>query len=568
MGVAIGRMDWANALDNKLLDRFFLLRGIQKPSNPLALVTIDELSMDYAKNALKYKTFSRNDFGKAMQKLRKAGAKTVAIDWLFDERTSRREYEDYFLKILPELKGMVCGSYFTTKSKGAEKKEEYRGPIEPYSRYIDSGFANVGDDPDHILRSAILDHVVEGRRYFSFALVIAAKHLNQTPEKTLEDIPKNRFLFEGKKERGLRINFAGPDGTFPSTSFYEVLQNSDSVNKFLFADKIAIIGHNLITEKNRFGTPFSSGRNDENESLYGAEVHANIVNTILNKGIANASPGYQLIWAAVLALASLIGARSSPWRSYLLAPGAILAAILGPYLLFAHGAVWIRVFPGLLSAILGASPYLLSAKARWTATHRQSLALAVIDMCDSSSISNRFGNAFATRLKDSLRELLLRSGKAHRVAFYKGTGDGMLLAFDNVTAALNACVASLNDLAVRNEKAPKSERIDVRMAIHFGEVNFVSVGKQKDIEGDAVNTVCRIEGLKSDGLIEDSGGITPADFPLKNRIFISEAAYDEIRGTGKFDACYIGFFDLKGIRGRHRIYWVVAPKSSPKTHPA
>ena len=64
----------------------------------------------------------------------------------------------------------------------------------------------------------------------------------------------------------------------------------------------------------------------------------------------------------------------------------------------------------------------------------------------------------------------------------------------------------------------------------------------------------RVEGITPKNLFIDEGGMKPEDMPLVNRVMVTEAVKREMEDNDEFETVYVGFFDLKGISGRHRIF--------------
>lgn len=70
------------------------------------------------------------------------------------------------------------------------------------------------------------------------------------------------------------------------------------------------------------------------------------------------------------------------------------------------------------------------------------------------------------------------------------------------------------------------------------------------------------------GFHQTSGGLEKDSLPIHDRIFISEPAHDELQKRGgRFPTRLVGFFDLKGIAGRHRVFeilWQEMPPDDPE----
>ena len=115
----------------------------------------------------------------------------------------------------------------------------------------------------------------------------------------------------------------------------------------------------------------------------------------------------------------------------------------------------------------------------------------------------------------------------------KTTGDGLLLEFSSVVAAVECAIAIQKLMVERNTATPEAKRIVYRIGVNLGDVLI----EGDDILGDGVNIAARLEGLC------EPGGV-----------LISGAAYDHVRG--KIDAEFVdlGEKDLKNIARPVRLY--------------
>ena len=91
----------------------------------------------------------------------------------------------------------------------------------------------------------------------------------------------------------------------------------------------------------------------------------------------------------------------------------------------------------------------------------------------------------------------------------KTTGDGRLLEFPSVVAAVECAIAIQKLMAERNAETPESKRILYRIGVNLGDVLI----EGDDILGDGVNIASRLEGAA------DPGGVC-----------ISGAVYEHVRG--------------------------------------
>ena len=121
----------------------------------------------------------------------------------------------------------------------------------------------------------------------------------------------------------------------------------------------------------------------------------------------------------------------------------------------------------------------------------------------------------------------------HGGRIVKTTGDGVLLEFPSIVAAVECALAVQKLMAERNADVPEDRQMFFRIGINLGDVLI----EGEDILGDGVNVAARLEG------ISEPGGIC-----------ISDAAYQQVRD--KLDVKFedIGEQQLKNIVRRVRAY--------------
>lgn len=182
-------------------------------------------------------------------------------------------------------------------------------------------------------------------------------------------------------------------------------------------------------------------------------------------------------------------------------------------------------------------------------------AIVVIDMCNSTEIVTRYGNEFSFSLFKTLAQMVSAGAQKAECCFQKGTGDGFLLTFPATNNAVGFAREVLARIKASNTIVEPIKKIDLRMAVHFGECKLDPAG---DRLGLAVNTAFRVEGLKPEGLIPLEGSMTKEEMPVKNRIFLTETVAREIQDMPGIEARLVGLFELKGITGLHRIFMLTS----------
>jgi TolB-like protein/class 3 adenylate cyclase len=132
----------------------------------------------------------------------------------------------------------------------------------------------------------------------------------------------------------------------------------------------------------------------------------------------------------------------------------------------------------------------------------------------------------------------------HGGRIVKTTGDGLLLEFPSVVAAVECAIAIQKLMVERNAGRPEAKRIVYRIGVNLGDVLI----EGDDILGDGVNIAARLEGLC------EPGGV-----------LISGTAYDHVRG--KIDAQFVdlGDKDLKNVVRPVRVYALNAGSETSPT---
>lgn len=177
-------------------------------------------------------------------------------------------------------------------------------------------------------------------------------------------------------------------------------------------------------------------------------------------------------------------------------------------------------------------------------------AIMVIDLVGSSNIAQAVGDRLASKVKNTLLVNLNQNLKKNPAEFVKGTGDGFMLVFSKVKPAVNCAIGFLSDLKQNRSFGG----IRVRIGINYGETFKLPDG---DRRGMSVDMAFRVESVKVDDMHQTVLGIKKDEMPRADRIFITEVVYNMIANDHKIITRCIGFFDLKGFTGRHKLFEVL-----------
>src|SRR5580693_3349562 len=115
----------------------------------------------------------------------------------------------------------------------------------------------------------------------------------------------------------------------------------------------------------------------------------------------------------------------------------------------------------------------------------------------------------------------------------KTTGDGVLLEFPSVVAAVECAIAIQKMMVARNTSLPEAKRILYRVGVNLGDILI----EGEDILGDGVNVAARFEGICDPGAI-----------------CLSEDAYRQARGRIEAEFVDLGEQGLKNIARPVRAY--------------
>lgn len=257
-------------LENKTYDWRVKLRQHGPAISPdIVIVAIDKIDS----------TKASDDFI-VMKAMGECGAKVIAYDVLIgdsymqnikDINKARDILERFPIKLISRL----------------NDKREIQWPYGPFSTANgreNIGCANVEPDSDGVIRRQPPYFTTKkGESPPALPFLIAMKY----EEKSLAT--KNNELHLGERpvktlNMRMMINFTGPPGTIRAIPFSEVCdkvkqEDTDYLNKH-FQGKIVLIGVTDPTEKDDFLTPYNTSPNN---SMFGIEVIANSVNTIIQE---------------------------------------------------------------------------------------------------------------------------------------------------------------------------------------------------------------------------------------------------------------------------------------------
>ena len=176
-------------------------------------------------------------------------------------------------------------------------------------------------------------------------------------------------------------------------------------------------------------------------------------------------------------------------------------------------------------------------------------AILVVDIVGSSKIAHIMGDNIAGKVKNLLKQSMKNNLEKFPAEYFKSTGDGYMIIFSKVISAVMFSIGLLKEIT--GDGSYKG--FHVRIGINYGETYKL---KDEDRMGSAVDMAFRIESVKIQDMHQTVIGIKKDDLPRVDRIFISESVQNFIATKSTVNTRCIGFFELKGFTGRHKIFEV------------
>ena len=368
-------------IENKALSAFFQVRGSILPPEDIVILAIDDQSISvpeqyYKTNpkqyayleTLKSYPFKRAAYSQVITKLIKAGARSVAVDVVFDTPSSYGATDDRQLQAVLQKYGTKV-TLAAVYENSQMRQGSFMQLIDPQEMFR-TGSVSIGsvnfplevDGKVHRLGSEFSkllgeDNLIEKLPSFDEAALRAAQVNYPRP-------------------KGDRIHFWGSAGTFEQIPFWHVL-DPENWNTYLqqgkvFKDKIVLIGSTDKLNNDYYPVAASNSA----KPMSGVEIHANAIATLMQgKAIAPAikSPALRGLFVLIIvASAALIISRRKHTINkflYSLALSGTWVAI--SYGLFVHSQlVFPTTVPMIAIAMIGFS-YLATSLIRESIKKRQ-----------------------------------------------------------------------------------------------------------------------------------------------------------------------------------------------------
>lgn len=559
-----------NKLEINLSDVFF---QYETPlDGNIAIVEIDEKSLE---ELGPFQSWPRTYMADAISILnsdKNVKPAAIGVDIMYFGNTTQ-EADNALVEACKKIDNVVMGnlinfgSALVTDSEGNfymnnSHIEKFEEPYEELNKVVTTGHLNTKIDDDGIVRKSInYIELPNKNKINSFAFEVYKKFA----ENTGREINYNVLTDENSE---LYIPYSGkPGGYSDGFSFVDILNGE--INPDIFEDKIVLIGPYAVGLMDNYITAI-----DHNEQMYGVEIHANIIDTLIKENFKTYVPKWvqSILVGIIVFLVLNIFEKASIKKSSVL-----LVVFISGYWIYTcllyhiagkiSDVLCIPIFIGVIYIAFIIKRYLkaILEKRRVENTFKRYVAPQVVDTIIKGGMDNiELGGkktdiaclfvdirGFTTMSEELspeevvgiLNEYLTLTSSC----IFKNNGTLDKFIGDATMAIFNAPL-SLDDYIFKAVKtawdiAEGSEELSRKLLDKFGKtISFGigvncgaavvgNIGTQKRMDytaiGDTVNTAARLESNAKPG-----------------QILISESVYNALKG--RIEAESIGEIKLKG----------------------
>lgn len=325
------RAGWLNGWERWHYDLFHNLLGKRTDPQNVVIVSMDNETILALKD--EPMVFWGPHLARAIEKMRSAGVKLIGLDYLMGvspegwlKKLKGHWLDESRIFDAPLRRQLSMGSVvligFLAPLKGDEM--ELLLPVQDYLYSLPNGIEDVGianffSDSDGVVRrfTPFLP-IGEARELPSFGVLLAirAREKNGKGEELLLRMNSSVDLKEP-----LPIRFLGPPGTFRRLSMAKLLASTplDEEDVRELSGKVVIVAAENVGSQDQHLTPYARSIIGEGRMMSGAELHANICETVLQGKYPQKVPNgvrWLLGFTAVFLWASL-SARTNPWKAFM-----------------------------------------------------------------------------------------------------------------------------------------------------------------------------------------------------------------------------------------------------------
>jgi PAS domain S-box-containing protein len=374
------------AADTLFLDAFFRLRGVEPPEDDIAIVRLDE---DFIQAyPFRVGELDRGFYARVIENLKAAGAKVIALDIFFPERSSIGKTATRDPDV--ELAEAIAASNVVLPLVRIEDNDETTPPFLA---------------PNVLLKDTKQGVILleESSRTF--------KPVFTFPEGVFQSLALATLYAAGLTatrplDSSQLIDYRGGERTFPTLSFLEVYRNEFSYSDV--KDKIVLVGITLAgTDRDQILTPFGE--------MSGVEVNANEVYTLLHGRLTMIPTGLYLVLLLIFGI--FAPAISTRKRGIWYVLGAVAVIFISSFVRFRLDVfmppLWLALLPP-LAYLRTSYRHLLKLDTQLSASLLQLLDSATLtdeSKVTPTQLSQGFApKGYATYAPDMLESLIIGLG--------------------------------------------------------------------------------------------------------------------------------------------------------------
>jgi len=308
-------------IDTYFYDTFLRLRGNRPTSNRIVIVAVDAKTLDrFGQWPIK-----RRYYAEMLDRLDQATV--VGFDLLLREPTA----DDGLLEAAIKRHGRVVLPVYV----GAAAQ-----PIGPLDRFSSAatGHIHIELGVDNTARELF-------RRIYSNAVLLPSltskmyesSFRRSFPRLAPPAYPSGAASGRVVQQELHKINYYGTPGAFTRISLADLLDGT--VQPAYFKDKLVLVGLTVPGILDEVSTPLSQTRN----RMPGVEVHANVLNNLLDKSCIHDLPGFLRVFAALLTalLLAVVLARRDEKQAVLIWALSLFLTVLAAFALLAAAHWWV-----------------------------------------------------------------------------------------------------------------------------------------------------------------------------------------------------------------------------------
>jgi adenylate cyclase len=553
-----------SSFDWQLKDSLF---AASTPSPHIVIAAIDDATVDALKADYgRLGCWPRSLHAQAIDNLNAAGASVIGFDMLFAEPAAGDAEMEAAMLDAGNVVLAVVGTDLLS-SRGGVVFDEFLAPIPSLANASAAlGHANVLVDGDGVVRRLpITARDAEGETYSALSAAVVSVAVNESSL----DIPVDG-------SGSMRINYVGPPGSFASISYKDVI--SGDFDPWLVKGKIVLIGVTATGEGDLLTVPVSG------EQMYGVEVHANAVNTILTGKFLTASGSSITLLAILLpaVICSVLLPRLSLKKGSLLTI-VLLGAFIGTvFICFDKGYIVDIIYTPIALVLLFISMVICritaeradrrevtglfgkyvspqAAAAIIELAGRDELALGgerrevtvlFADVRGFTQLSERFKPEMVVDTLNTYFSAIIERISANEGMVSKFAGDNIMAVWntpqsqpEHAFLAVKTAIESQKAIEELNRNPGELPPLEFGIGINTGEAIAGSVGSKGRAEytviGDAVNIASRICGAAPGG-----------------RIWIGRQTFEQVR-----ERVIVGELEPQYFKGKEEAFTVYEVKS-------